>query len=359
MSRKSWLLAAVLFVAAVVGCGMSKEEISRAVKTSMQSKFDTDPQFKSWHLTVTDVQVLSKGGNLYAGIARISHEDSPHDVAVDITVDGDQVMWKVPPGSFEFVLDDRQESTNEPGDALKFSPQTAGQLIVNAVESGRLTLTDYARDLGFSLKANNGYAVIVGVVYGKDPNDAFYAPPSHTCSGPSPMSAESIVLNSRNGFSTTLTYCVNLVDGQIDYNNGASKDLSTLTERTAPNSAVPPSRQAPATLDAHESSEMPTFFEPRKRVEISATEAGTLLQQGAAPTYPPIAKAARISGTVVLHIFISEIGAVEDAQAISGPAMLQQSAIDAVKTWRYKPYSLNNTPAAVETTVSVVFSLGG
>jgi TonB family protein len=359
MSRKSWLFVAILFVTAIVGCGMSKEEISRAVKTSMQSKFDTDPQFKSWHLTVADVQVLSKGDSLYAGIARILYEDSPHDVAVDITVDGDQAMWKVPPGSFEFVREDRQESSDEPDAAPKYTPQTAGRLIVNAIESGRLTLTDYARDLGFNLKANNGYTVIVGMVYGKDPNDGFYAPPSHACSGPSPMSAESIILSSRNGFSTTLTYCVNLVDGHIDYNNGASKDLSTLTEQAAPNSAAHPSQQVPATLDANESSEMPTFFRPRKRVEISAAEAGALLQQGTAPTYPPIAKAARISGTVVLHILISETGTVEDAQAISGPAMLQQSAIDAVKTWRYKPYLLNNAPAAVETTVSVVFSLGG
>lgn len=156
MSRKSWLLVAALFVAAAVGCGMSKEEISQAVKTSTQSKFDTDPQFKNWHLTVADVQVLSKGGNRYTGIARISYGDSPHDVAVDITVDGDQVMWKVPPGSFEFVLEDRQESSDEPDAAPKYTPQTAGRLIVNAVESRRLTLTDYARDLGFSLKANNG-----------------------------------------------------------------------------------------------------------------------------------------------------------------------------------------------------------
>ena len=359
MSRKSWFLVAVLFGAAAVGCGMSKEKISQAVKTSMQSKFDTDLQFKSWHLTVADVQVLSKGGNLYTGIAKISFENSPHDVAVDITVDGDQVMWKVPPGSFEFVLEDRQESSDEPGAAPKYTPQTAGRMMVNAIESGRLKLTDHARDLGFSLNANNGYAVIVGMVYGKDPNDAFYAPPSHACSGPIPMSAESIVLNSRNGFSTTLTYCVNLVDGHIDYNNGASKDLSKLTERSVLDSAVVPSQQVPATLGANELSGVPTLAEPRKRVEISAVEADALLEQRTTPIYPAIAKAARISGVVALRTFISETGAVEDAQVISGPAMLQQSAIDTVKTWRYKPYTLNNTPAAVETTVNVVFSLGG
>jgi protein TonB len=39
--------------------------------------------------------------------------------------------------------------------------------------------------------------------------------------------------------------------------------------------------------------------------------------------------------------------------------MLQQSAMDAVKSWRYRPYLLNTEPVEVETTVNVVFTLGG
>ena len=39
--------------------------------------------------------------------------------------------------------------------------------------------------------------------------------------------------------------------------------------------------------------------------------------------------------------------------------MLRQAALDAVRNWRYKPYMLNNEPIAVETTVNVIFSLGG
>ncbi len=39
--------------------------------------------------------------------------------------------------------------------------------------------------------------------------------------------------------------------------------------------------------------------------------------------------------------------------------MLQQAALDAVRSWRYKPYLLNNEPVEVETTVNVIFSLGG
>jgi protein TonB len=77
------------------------------------------------------------------------------------------------------------------------------------------------------------------------------------------------------------------------------------------------------------------------------------------PVYPPIAKAARVSGTVVLQATISKTGSIENLHVISGPAMLQQAAMQAVRSWRYRPYLLNNEPVEVETTVNVIFSLGG
>jgi protein TonB len=61
----------------------------------------------------------------------------------------------------------------------------------------------------------------------------------------------------------------------------------------------------------------------------------------------------------VLQATISKTGLIENLRVISGPAMLQQAALDAVKTWRYRPYLLNNEPVEVETTVNVIFTLGG
>jgi len=77
------------------------------------------------------------------------------------------------------------------------------------------------------------------------------------------------------------------------------------------------------------------------------------------PIYPQIAKTAHISGTVVLHAIIGADGTVQDLQYISGPPLLMRSAMDAVRQWRYKPTMLNGEPTAVDTTVSVVFTLGG
>jgi protein TonB len=89
----------------------------------------------------------------------------------------------------------------------------------------------------------------------------------------------------------------------------------------------------------------------------SGVATGMLIRQ-TQPVYPTIAKAARVSGTVVLHATITKNGTIKDLQVVSGSPMLQQAAIDAVRTWRYKPYELSNQPVEVDTTISVVFSLG-
>ncbi len=77
------------------------------------------------------------------------------------------------------------------------------------------------------------------------------------------------------------------------------------------------------------------------------------------PLYPPLARQARIQGQVVLRAVISRAGAMENLQVLSGHPMLVQSAIDAVKQWRYRPYSLNGEAMEVETQVTVNFVLSG
>jgi periplasmic protein TonB len=96
-----------------------------------------------------------------------------------------------------------------------------------------------------------------------------------------------------------------------------------------------------------------------KKVNISAGVASGMLLQKTLPVYPPIAKAARVSGTVILQATISKEGTITNLHVVGGPAMLQQAAMDAVRTWRYRPYLLNNEPVEVDTTINVVFTLGG
>jgi protein TonB len=95
-----------------------------------------------------------------------------------------------------------------------------------------------------------------------------------------------------------------------------------------------------------------------KVITVSPGVAFGLLVQNRPPVYPPAAKTAGIFGTVVLAAAISKTGMIENLRVVSGPAMLRESAVDAVRNWRYKPYLLNNQPMEIETTIKVSFSLG-
>jgi protein TonB len=92
-------------------------------------------------------------------------------------------------------------------------------------------------------------------------------------------------------------------------------------------------------------------------VHLPSTLVEGFLVSKSIPNYPIIAKNAGIQGTVLLQATISKTGTIEGLHVIRGPLMLQQAAIDAVKSWRYKPYQLNGQPVEVETTVNVIFKL--
>ncbi|MGB9229119.1 MAG: TonB family protein [Terracidiphilus sp.] len=103
---------------------------------------------------------------------------------------------------------------------------------------------------------------------------------------------------------------------------------------------------------------LPGAAEAPKRVNIAAGIAAGLVISKTRPIYPPDAKNAGVSGTVVLDAIIGRDGTVQNLTVVSGPEMLQQSSLDAVKTWRYKPFLLNGDPVEVHTTINVIFTLG-
>jgi len=88
----------------------------------------------------------------------------------------------------------------------------------------------------------------------------------------------------------------------------------------------------------------------------SGAIAGNLISR-ADPVYPPVAKAAHVQGAVILHAIISKTGDIEDLGVVSGPPMLQGAAMDAVRRWKYKPYLLQGVPTAVDTTITVNFTI--
>jgi TonB family protein len=92
-------------------------------------------------------------------------------------------------------------------------------------------------------------------------------------------------------------------------------------------------------------------------VSVSANQMAEHLLTKVNPKYPPDAKKARIQGTVLLEAIIGKTGRVENLKVVSGPTELQQSALDAVRQWTYKPVLSNGEPIEVKTTIHVIYTL--
>ena len=83
-----------------------------------------------------------------------------------------------------------------------------------------------------------------------------------------------------------------------------------------------------------------------------------LLTERVEPVYPAQARQTRRSGHVELHAIISEDGRIESLEMVSGDALFEQSAKDAVRRWRYRPTILNGRPVKVDTYITVNYVMG-
>lgn len=96
----------------------------------------------------------------------------------------------------------------------------------------------------------------------------------------------------------------------------------------------------------------------RRRVQVSGfVEAAKIIHQ-VQPQYPEAAKENHVTGTVILHAIIGKDGSVLQIQVTQGPCLLDEAAIRAVRKWRYSPTTFNGEPIEVDTTISVIFTLG-
>lgn len=113
-----------------------------------------------------------------------------------------------------------------------------------------------------------------------------------------------------------------------------------------PNSLTNIARDVPARAPS-----MPT---PRIRVSSGVAQ-GQLIHQ-VAPIYPAQAKLAQINGTVVVQAVVGKDGSVTKVKALRGPPILIQSALEAVRQWRYKPFAVNGEPAEADVEISLKFA---
>ena len=95
-----------------------------------------------------------------------------------------------------------------------------------------------------------------------------------------------------------------------------------------------------------------------KHVRVGGAVAQGNILTKVQPTYPMAAKKAGIQGTVELEATISKDGVPMELRVVSSPSDdLSQSALEAVREWRYRPTSLNGVPIEIVTQIVVHYSL--
>lgn len=135
-------------------------------------------------------------------------------------------------------------------------------------------------------------------------------------------------------------------------------------------SAVPPARgqdgkiaasgTAPSTTSSGSSTAEDSRFtsdNPQIKYVQSNVMEGNLLS-APKPEYPPAARRDHIQGTVALQATISRSGSIRTLHVVNGPPALRSAAIEAVRHWHYKPYTVEGRPTEVATTIYVHFNPG-
>jgi TonB family protein len=94
---------------------------------------------------------------------------------------------------------------------------------------------------------------------------------------------------------------------------------------------------------------------PTLGVPISKGTAGGVLVYKVQPVYPAQARRMRVQGDVVIDALVTAQGQIDELKLVSGDSMLAAAAMDAVRRWRYTPYSLNGKPIPKQTRITVTF----
>jgi protein TonB len=96
---------------------------------------------------------------------------------------------------------------------------------------------------------------------------------------------------------------------------------------------------------------------PPPLIRVGSNVSAANLTSQVAPVYPPLAKAARVQGTVRFDATIGKDGHVENLVLVSGPPLLVQAAMESARQSVYRPTLLNGQAVSVITTVDVNFTL--
>ena len=116
-------------------------------------------------------------------------------------------------------------------------------------------------------------------------------------------------------------------------------DISASANTAAPDSALGTSRRA----------------EPVAPVPVGGDVKPAKLLKSVPPVYPDMARNQRISGDVRIDALVDAEGNVSSMKVLSGPPLLHQAALNALKQWKYQPAELDGKPTSMHLTVTLQF----
>lgn len=96
---------------------------------------------------------------------------------------------------------------------------------------------------------------------------------------------------------------------------------------------------------------------PEKPVAVGGEVQAAKLVRKVIPAYPPLARAARVSGSVHLIGVIARDGTIQQLQVVSGNPLLVAAAVSAVRQWVYRPTLLDGAAVEVIAPIEVIFTL--
>lgn len=94
----------------------------------------------------------------------------------------------------------------------------------------------------------------------------------------------------------------------------------------------------------------------KKRLVVGHIDPALLIHR-VEPVFPPLMRQIRRSGKVELHAIIATDGSIQSLEVVSGDPLFIQSALDAVRQWRYRPTMLNGQPVEIDTFITVLYTV--
>lgn len=141
--------------------------------------------------------------------------------------------------------------------------------------------------------------------------------------------------------------------------DSAKKSSKKPRTPTAANAAPAPTNAAPDNAQSRQTPppQSPDGVAGMGSAPVAVGSLAPKAKQKVSPTYPSIAKAARVTGVVTVYLIVNEKGEVETVQRLEGPLQLQQAAADAARRWRFNPTVIDGQPVRVTGYLSFNFAL--